>query len=74
MNARDKSPAAKAATQAEQAAGQPAAPAARAAAAVAVVQPAPGATAERDEHAGQGGLYVMRNGRRELVERTESPE
>ncbi|MBS0414347.1 MAG: hypothetical protein JSR68_08240 [Proteobacteria bacterium] len=77
MNARDKSPAAKAATQTEQAAGQPAAPAARAATAAAVVQPAPAAQSPApapDEHAGRGGLYVMRDGRRELVERTQSPE
>lgn len=74
MNARSKSTAAQAAPEAEQTAGQPAAPAAGASAAVAVVQPAPQAASAPDEHHGRGGLYVMRDGRRELVERTESPE
>lgn len=32
--------------------------------------PAPGAS---DEHHGQGGLYVMKDGRRVLAERTQQP-
>lgn len=40
-----------------------------------VVLPAPTATSVArppDEHHGQGGLYTMKNGRRVLVERTQS--
>ncbi len=32
------------------------------------------ATLQQDEYAGQGGAYIIRNGKRLLVERTRPPE
>lgn len=68
-------------SQAPTPAAQPqASTSARSAAPLAVVRPAPPAAtapapaAGLDEHHGQGGLYVMKNGRRVLAERTEQPK